>query len=159
MGQPGRFTLEDCNIFYLNFAGREGPYNNDRTFCVALPEDVAQELKADGWNVKVREGKEEGDPDVPYLAVKVSYENRPPRITMITSAGRFLLKESQLEMLDYADIVKVDIVVNPYVWRMSDGKEGVKAYLKTMFITIDEDDLERKYAEDDDHLPLEDEEE
>jgi hypothetical protein len=147
MAQPGRFTLLDCHIFYLNFAGREGPYNNDRTFCVALPDEDAEKLAADGWNVKVREAREEGDEEIKYLAVKVSYENRPPRITMITSTGSTLLKESQLEMLDYADIVKVDIVVNPYEWHMSDGKTGIKAYLKTMFITIDEDDLERMYAE------------
>lgn len=153
MGQPGRFMLEDCHIFYTNFAGREGPYNNDRTFCVELPPDLAETLVADGWNVKVKEAKEEGDEEFPYVSVKISYDNRPPRITMITSANPdgVLLQESQLETLDYADIQRVDIVVNPYEWSMSDGKTGVKAYLKTMYVTIDEDELERKYANAEPH--------
>jgi hypothetical protein len=36
--------------------------------------------------------------------------------------------------------------VRPYAWDVN-GKTGVKAYLKTLFVTIDEDALELKYGQ------------
>jgi hypothetical protein len=50
-------------------------------------------------------------------------------------------------MLDYADIKTIDVMLNPYEWEVN-GNTGVKAYLKTAFVTLNEDELELKYAED-----------
>ena len=40
----------------------------------------------------------------------------------------------------------MDLTLNPYAWEVN-GKTGVKAYLKSIFVTIVEDDLDRKYAD------------
>ena len=40
----------------------------------------------------------------------------------------------------------MDLILNPYEWAVN-GKTGVKAYLKSIFVTIQEDELERKYAD------------
>jgi hypothetical protein len=50
-------VLEDVKLIFRNFAGREGMYNRegDRNFAVELPKDVAEELAANGWNVKLRQ--------------------------------------------------------------------------------------------------------
>ena len=140
-------TVENARIMFRNFSGKEGQYNRegDRNFSVVLPQDVADQMANDGWNIRVLPIKEEGDEAVFYLPVSVSYKNRPPRVVMITSSGRTPLDEDTIEALDYADIENVDIVVNPYFWTVRENS-GIKAYLKTMFITIQEDELERKYA-------------
>lgn len=143
-----RLVIEDARMIFRNFAGKEGKYNaeGDRNFCILLEPEIAEQLEKDGWNVRALRAREEGDPDQPYIEVKVSYKNRPPNIVMITSRGRTTLPEDMIEMLDWADIKTLDISINPYEWVVG-GKTGVKAYLNSLFVTINEDYLDLKYAE------------
>ena len=147
MAQDNTVLMEGVRIIFRNFAGKEGQYNRegDRNFAVVLDDKTAEAMQADGWNVKTLAAREEDDSETPYLPVAVNFKGRPPRITMVTSRGRTTLDEGQVEMLDWADIVNVDLIVRPYAWEVS-GKTGVKAYLQTMYVTIEEDALERKYG-------------
>ena len=151
--QVATFKVEDARLIFKNFSGKEGPYNRagQRSFCVVLDPDVAAQMAEDGWNVRNLEAREEGDVDTPYIEVAVNFKNRPPRIVMITSTGRTPLDESMVEALDYADMKTVDLIARAYNWEVN-GKTGIKAYLQTMFVTIEEDDLERKYAVIPDHM-------
>lgn len=148
----GTVTIEDARIIFRNFAGKEGQYNRegDRNFGVVLPPDVAKQMAEDGWNVKYLRAREEGEEDTPWVQVSVSYKGRPPRVVMITHRGtqkqRVTLTEDLVELLDYADLSTVDLILNPYQWAVS-GKTGVKAYLKSIFATVQQDELERKYAD------------
>ena len=144
-------VIRDAQIVWRNSEGKEGMYNakGNREFSVILPESLAQQLLEDGWNVK-RTKEREGDDDEmtgndPYITISVSFKIKPPRIVMITSGGRTNLSEDMVEVLDYADIEKADLIFNPYDWTVN-GKSGVKAYLKSLFVTIEEDELEREYA-------------
>jgi hypothetical protein len=144
--------MEGVRIIFRNFSGKEGQYNRegDRNFGVIIPSgEVAEAMLADGWNVKYlkpREEDEEGE-ETPWLSVSVNFEKgRPPKIMMVTDRGRTALDESTVEMLDWADIKNVDLIVRPYTWEVS-GRTGVKAYLQSMYVTIEEDELERKYAD------------
>jgi len=143
--------MEGVRIIFRNFQGKEGQYNRagDRNFGVILPSEVAAAMLADGWNVKYlkpREDDEDGE-EIPWLAVSVNFDKgRPPKIMMITDRGRTAMDESTVDMLDWADIKNVDLIVRPYTWEVS-GRTGIKAYLQSMYVTIEEDELERKYAE------------
>ena len=152
--QDNAVLMEGVRIIFRNFTGKEGQYNRegDRNFAVLLDEVTAEAMAADGWNVKVlkpREEDEENAPPQPYLPVSVNFKGRPPRIVQITSRGRTHLDEATVEMLDWADIINVDLIVRPYEWTVN-GKSGVKAYLQAMYVTIQEDPLEIKYAQSDD---------
>lgn len=141
--------VEGARLIFRNFAGKEDKYNSagERNFCVVLDQETADRLAADDWNVRTLEAREEGDDATFYLPVKVSYKFRPPRVVMITSTGRTTLDESSIEVLDYADMRNVDLIVRPFNWGPINGKTGVKAYLQSMFVTLEEDELERKYAQ------------
>jgi hypothetical protein len=149
--QDEQVTLEDVEIIFRNFAGAEGQYNRagSRNFCVLLEPELATAMAADGWNIKTTKEREVDEETVggePYLPVEVGYKLRPPLVYLITSKGRTPIGENEIEILDWVDIEKVDLIVNPSHWNVS-GKSGTKAYLKTMFITLREDYLQMKYAD------------
>jgi len=144
-----QFMVEDTKLIFRNFAGAENMYNaqGSRNFAVVLEPEVAEQMAADGWNVKFPEARIEDEEEIardPYISVEVSYKNRPPLVVMISSTARTNLNEDSVELLDWADIEKADIIANAYRWTVN-GKSGIKAYLKTLFVTINEDELERKY--------------
>jgi hypothetical protein len=143
--------MEGVRIIFRNFSGKEGQYNRegDRNFAVLLDDTVANALAEDGWNVKWLKPREEDSAEEPpqaYLQVSVNFKGRPPRIVLVTSRGRTNLDENSVEMLDWADIQNVDLIVRPYEWIVND-KSGIKAYLQSIYVTIEEDALEKKYAE------------
>lgn len=143
------FKVEGAQLIFKNFSGTVTPYNKDgkKEFCVILDEEYAQVLIADSWTVRYLEPREEGDTPTPYISVKVNFDVKPPRVIMLTNDGktRTPLTNDSIGILDWADIANVDLICNAFNWHVGD-KSGVKAYLKTMFVTINEDELERKYA-------------
>jgi hypothetical protein len=147
--QPKTFMVEDAFIRFSNFEGKEGRFNQkgQRNFTIDLPRDVAEQMLLDGWNVNfyTPQNADEGFEPIPIIRIGVRFDIRPPRITLLTSTSRTQLDESSVEVLDWADIKTVDLIANGYDWDVN-GKTGTKAYLQTMFITIQEDALERKYA-------------
>lgn len=156
------FMVEDATILFRNFAGNEKQYNEkgDRNFCVVLSEEQALDLQADGWNVKRlkdREDQDTGDVIVGdyYIKVTVGYKGRPPEIVLITSRAQTNVSEDMVETLDYVQIAEVDLICNAYHWEsagMGEG-HGITAYLKSLYITVDEDYLKLKYTAAEDQIP------
>jgi hypothetical protein len=139
--------IENVTIAFRNFEGKEDTYNRagDRNFAILLDEDLAAEMERDGWNVRYLKVREEGDEPQAYIQVAVSYKARPPKIGMVTSKGLTYLGEDEVETLDWVDIETADVTLNPYEWAVN-GKTGVKAYLQTLFVKIEEDYLQQKWT-------------
>jgi len=139
-------VLEGRRILFRNFTGAEGRFNaaGKRNFNVLLEDEEAEAMLRDGWNVKYLQPREEGDVPQPRLEVSVHFGKNPPRVVLITSRGKTPLDESMINLLDWAEIIDVDLIIRPYEWEVS-GKTGVKAYLKSLYVTIREDELEKKY--------------
>ena len=153
-----RPLFENCRIIFRNFAGEQSQYNRagDRNFCVIIEDkETAKKLEDDGWNVKHLPPLDEDGEETSYLPVAVSFANQPPTIVMLSSKGKTHLDEATIDILDYAEIENVDLIVNPYNWEVN-GKSGVKAYAKTMYVTIREDELAKKYADFDTNDPSDD---
>lgn len=149
MSESKTFMVEDARLIFRNFSGKEGQYNRegDRNFSVILDHEVAEAMLKDGWNVKYLASRDEDEPDTPYIQVAVNFNNRPPRVVMITSTSRTNLNEDSVDTLDWAEIKNADLIARAYEWTVN-GKSGIKAYLQSLFVTIEEDALERKYALD-----------
>jgi hypothetical protein len=148
--QDNTVLMEGVRIIFRNFSGREGQYNRegDRNFAVLLDDKIANAMAEDRWNVKWLRPRDEDEEATPqaYLPISVNFKGRPPRIVLVTTRGRTHLDESSVEMLDWVDIINVDLIVRPYEWTVNQ-KSGVKAYLQSIYVTIEEDALELKYNE------------
>lgn len=141
-------VLEGVRLIYRNFEGRKDKFNKegDRNFGVVIPQDMADQLVKEGWLVKCRPGREEGDPPLCFLHVSLRFDVFPPRIYFVTSRGKTALDAKTCSMVDVADIENVDIIIRPYNWTV-DGEQGTKAYLKSIWIKLQETSLDAKYAD------------
>lgn len=144
-------TLFDVQTIFKNFMGTEKPFNpaGNRNFSILIDPASAEDMAKDGWNIKYmkpREGDDPNDPLQAHLPVKVNFKGRPPTVVMVTSKGKTPLTEDMVGALDYVIFKKADLTINPYRWDVS-GKQGITAYCKTLYVTIEEDPLDLAYAD------------
>lgn len=147
---PERALLENVKLVFRNFSGKEGQFNRagDRNFHVVIDHDVALQMQKDGWNVRIKDPREAGDPPFCHLAVKVRYGGkRDPQIYMVTSRGKTLLNEASVGLLDWPRIDFADVYLNASYFKNARGEEFITAYCDKAMVNIIEDELDKKYAD------------
>lgn len=144
-------NLGNARIGFKNFAGVEGPYNKrgDRNFAVFLDNEQAQELESQGWNIKWPKPNAdistEEDTRQPHLPVSISFDYYPPKVVFVSNGNLTVVNEDEIDSLDYAEYSNIDLVLRPYNWSVN-GKSGIKAYVKAMYVTLETDAFSSKYG-------------
>ena len=148
MARNGFLTIKNAKIFSRNFSGKEGKYNPEgrRNFCVHIDDArTAEEMQRDGWNIRWLEPRDDGGERLPFIQVAVSYKNIPPKVVLVSKRGQTRLDEDEVNMLDWAEIENIDLTINPSHWEVN-GNSGIKAYLRSAYVTIFEDELDELYS-------------
>lgn len=143
--------LENCQIgrgSYRNFAGEKSQFNRagKRTFVVLLNEADGAAIESQGWHIRWREPRDEGDERMAMLTVECRFGDYPPKVMLISGKNRTLLDESNIAILDSAEIARCDLIVRPYNWEV-DNNSGTKAYVKSMYVTLQDDDFGGRYSD------------
>ena len=151
--RPDPIIVEGARIKFKNFAGEARQYNpaGQRNFVLCLPDELAQQLTAEGWNVKWKPGRHPEDPDEAQLVVKVKYNesgdgrSRDPITYLVQGRRKIALDGRTVGVLDRLAPLNIDLVVRPYVWDIN-GNVGITAYLDEIYYTAVEG-LSSKYAD------------
>lgn len=130
--------IDGARIVHRNFEGRGSQYNRegDRNFSVVIPnQEMADELIARGWNVKIKDAREEGEDPFIFLPIKVGFNARGPAVYLQSGNRTIELNEETVKCLDEIDIESVDLDIRPYDWGPINGKYGRSAYLQSIRVT------------------------
>lgn len=130
----GILQIDDAEIIFRNFEGREEKYNRkgDRNFALKITDPaVAEELADKGWNVKIKPPRDEDDTPFMFLKVNVKFNDRGPRAYLQVGGRQVELDEDSVKCLDNIDILSVDLDIRPYDWEVN-GNTGRSAYLEAI---------------------------
>lgn len=143
------YTFYNAKIIFRDFSGEKDLNRQGRrSFSIIIDEEeLANSLKRDGWNIKPLKSRDEEEEQKYFLPVAVRYDNIPPRIYKKSGDIITLLDEEAVGSLDYDEFSNVDVTVTPSNWDVN-GNQGIKAYVKTMIVTLVEDELITRYIEE-----------
>lgn len=145
----GILQIDDAKIIYRNFAGIGSKFNRegDRNFSILIEdENTANALIDEGWNVKIKPPREEGDAPFMHLPVKIKFNDRGPNVYLKTGDVMNRLDEESIACLDDVDILGVDLDIRPYDWEVN-GKSGRTAYLQSIHVVQEVDRFASRYAD------------
>ena len=133
----GILQINDARLAYRNFAGEGDIYNRegDRNFALIIDDqELADALIADGWNIKVKPPREEGELPFMYMSVKVKFNDYGPNCYLVTGNVQTKLTEDTIHRLDKVRIATANLDIRPYDWVRQEGtpheKRGRSAYLQ-----------------------------
>ena len=140
----GDLSVEGAAIIYKNFSGNPtnvNPSGGKRTFALVVPQSVADDLVAEGWNVKQKAPAEEGDEPMFYTEIVVNMNSQyPPKLHLLTKSGEresiIDLDENTINELDRNALTDIVMTIRPYQHgRYNAAGSTVKGYLQSMFAT------------------------
>ena len=149
MSDVNNINIEGAIVIWKNFSGERDKFNpGKRGFSVVIDDaTMAEELRNEGWNVKNRPLQEGADPSEQEWTLPVKLNmNRYTQVWLIVGNHKTLLDENTVAQLDVVDFINCDISIRPYEWEMG-GRNGITAYVDSMYVTIRENKFAEKYAD------------
>ena len=155
----GILQIDDAKIIFKNFEGRGDKFNRegDRNFSLLIEDpNTADALVKEGWNVKIKPGRDEDEEPFMRLPVKVKFTEYGPNVYLRTLDRVNKLDEESISCLDNIDIESVNMDIRPYDWEVN-GRTGRTAYLQSMEVVQRIDRFSARYGGNDidgERLPL-----
>lgn len=155
----GILQIDDINgrqIIFKNFEGRGDKFNRegDRNFSLRIDDpDTADALIKEGWNVRIKEGRDEEEGPFMRLPVKVKFTDYGPNVYLVTGNRRNELDAESIACLDNIEIESVDMDIRPYDWDVN-GRCGRTAYLQSMEVVQHIDRFAARYADKNETVPF-----
>ena len=155
----GILQIDDAKIIFKNFEGRGDKFNRagDRNFSLLIEDpNTADALVKEGWNVKIKPGRDEDEEPFMRLPVKVKFTEYGPNVYLRTGDRVNKLDEESISCLDDIDIESVNIDIRPYDWEVN-GRTGRTAYLQSMEVIQRIDRFSARYGVNDidgERLPI-----
>lgn len=148
--------IDGRQIIFKNFEGRGDKFNRegDRNFSLRIDnEDTADALVKEGWNVRIKEGRDEDEGPFMRLPIKVKFTNYGPNVYLRTGDRVNELNEESIACLDNIEIESVDMDIRPYDWDVN-GRTGRTAYLQSMEVVQRIDRFAARHAMSDETVPF-----
>ena len=142
---------DDAKIIFKNFEGRGDKFNRagDRNFSLLIEDpNTADALVKEGWNVKIKPGRDEDEEPFMRLPVKVKFTEYGPNVYLRTGDRVNKLDEESISCLDDIDIESVNMDIRPYDWEVN-GRTGRTAYLQSMEVIQRIDRFSARYGVND----------
>lgn len=155
----GILQIDDAKIIFKNFEGRGDKFNRegDRNFSLLIEDpNTADALVKEGWNVKIKPGRDEDEEPFMRLPVKVKFTEYGPNVYLRTVDRVNKLDEESISCLDNIDIESVNMDIRPYDWEVN-GRTGRTAYLQSMEVVQRIDRFSARYGGNDidgERLPI-----
>lgn len=156
----GILQIDNARIIFKNFEGKGDKFNRegDRNFSLLIEDpDTADALIKEGWNVRIKPGRDDDEGPFMRLPVKVKFTDYGPNVYLVSGGRRVELDEESIACLDNIDIESVDMDIRPYDWEVN-GKAGRTAYLQSMEVIQRIDRFAARYAdmenEDNSQIPV-----
>ena len=159
----GIMQIDDARIIFKNFEGRGDKFNRegDRNFSLLIEDpNTADAMKKQGWNVKIKEGRDPDEGPFMRLPVKVKFTEYGPTVYLNSAGNVVKLNEESIGCLDNIEIETVNMDIRPYDWEVN-GKTGRTAYLQSMEVVQRIDRFAAKYGnnrrddfDDEERLPF-----
>lgn len=157
----GIMQIDDARIIFKNFEGRGDKFNRegDRNFSLLIEDpNTAEAMKREGWNVKIKEGRDPDEGPFMRLPVKVKFTEYGPTVYLNSAGNVVKLNEESIGCLDNIEIETVNMDIRPYDWEVN-GRIGRTAYLQSMEVIQRIDRFAARYGntshrEDDNDKPL-----
>lgn len=149
--ENGVLQFDNVRLAHRNFEGRRTDFNEagKRNFSVIIDDpQIADVLAREGWNVKIRAPKVEGERPFMYLSVKVDFGGRGPAVYLRTGDTVNKLNEETVGCLDKIDIIHANLDVRPYDWSRP-GASGRSAYLNAIEVHQNLDRFARGFNTED----------
>ena len=147
----GILQIDDAKIIFKNFEGRGDKFNRagDRNFSLLIEDpNTADALVKEGWNVKIKPGRDEDEEPFMRLPVKVKFTEYGPNVYLRTGDRVNKLDEESISCLDGSDIESVNMDIRPYDWEVN-GRTGRTAYLQSMEVIQRIDRFSARYGVND----------